>query len=487
MRPSATDSGSPRGDHTIQRDQDTICALATAHGLGAISVIRLSGKRAIEVARKTATFLPENLESHKIYYGVLKDAAGAALDEVLVSYFAQGRSFTGEASFEISCHGSEAIVNEILQALVSFGARPSERGEFTYRSFMNGRMDLVQAESVLAMIESRSKRASNLAFRQLRGDLSTKLRALTERLTWILAQLEANIDFAAEDIEIAADALLAGKAKSLLEDVEALLATYRQGRLIRNGFQVVIAGRPNAGKSSLLNALAGEDRAIVTPIAGTTRDFVEAETQIDGHRVSIVDCAGLRVTDDPIEKIGVARALEKLKEADLVLYLVDAAEGLTQEDTAFFSAVPWDKTVVVENKEDLVAASSRDQAAKIVDAIDAATPKTCPGTSFRSDRVIRTSALRGTGLDQIRNLIGEDVRGATSEDSTLLSSARHFQGLEKVRASLKEAIPMLEHGESADLIALELQAGLQALYEILGLTYDDQVMDRVFNEFCLGK
>jgi tRNA modification GTPase len=458
------------------RDQDTICALATAHGLGAISVIRISGKKAAEVIRRTAKFLPENLESHKIYYGVLKDSAGHNLDEVLVSYFAQGRSFTGEPSFEISCHGSEAVVNEILRVLVESGARLSERGEFTCRAFMNGRMDLVQAESVLALIESRSKRASALALRQLRGELSAKLRSITDRLTWILAQLEANIDFAAEDIEIAADALLASKARALSGEVEALLKTYRQGRLIRNGFQVVLAGRPNAGKSSLLNALAGEERAIVTPIAGTTRDFVEAEMIVDGVRVTLVDSAGLRVTDDPVEKIGVARAVEKIGEADLVLYLVDATEGLSQEDRTFFPNIPWVRAAVINNKIDL---ANRE--------IDASAILTCPGTSNFSGRVIATSAVTGVGIDSIKALVRDQVLGQTSEDSTLISNARHFQGLEKTRASLENSIPMLERGESADLIALELQAGLQALYEILGLTYDDQVMDRVFSEFCLGK
>jgi tRNA modification GTPase len=464
MRPSATD-----------RDQDTICALATAHGLGAISVVRISGKNAIEITRKTAQFLPENLESHKIYYGVLKDARGEALDEVLVAYFAMGRSFTGEASFEISCHGSESVVNEILATLVECGARPSERGEFTYRSFMNGRMDLVQAESVLALIESRSKRASRLALRQLRGDLSARLRSITERLTWILAQLEANIDFAAEDIEIAADALLAGKARELNVEVEALLGTYQQGRLIRNGFQVVLAGRPNAGKSSLLNALAGEDRAIVTPVAGTTRDFVEAELSLEGVRVTLIDSAGLRITDDAVEKIGVGRALEKFKEADLILYLIDASEGFTEEDGAFRQQVPWEKTAIIKNKVDLAAAGG----SIITDTLSG---QSCPNAA-----VIPASALTGVGLTAIKELILGRVRGEAAEDSTILANARHFQGLEKVRASLLGAIPMLEQGESADLIALELQAGLQALYEILGLTYDDQIMDRVFNEFCLGK
>jgi len=501
-------------------DKDTICALATAHGLGAISVIRISGLKAAEITRTIAAFLPPNLESHKIYYGVLK-SADRSLDEVLVSYFGSGRSFTGEATFEISCHGSETVVNEILRALVEAGARPAERGEFTYRAFMNGRMDLVQAESVLAMIESRSQRASGLALRQLQGELSRRLRGMVEQLTWILAHLEANIDFASEDIEIASVDLLHGKASALLTEVESLLSTYRSGRMIQNGFQVMLAGRPNAGKSSLLNALAGSERAIVTPVAGTTRDFVEAEMQIGGVRVTLVDSAGLRVTDDPVEKIGVGRALEKLSEVDLVLYVVDSAEGVTAEDRMFFANVPWDKAVVIGNKSDIkkfdwgddfgpatetrpgtgsqsdrgmdddAAASNTGPRPSVgsnsVGSLDADAPITSPRTSVRSARIINTSAKTGVGLAEIKNLLAAETRNELSEDSTVISNARHYRGLEVVRESLKTALPMLSANGSADLIALELQSGLQSLYEILGLTYDDQVMDRVFAEFCLGK
>lgn len=454
---------------SLTRDKDTICALATAHGLGAISVVRISGPKAAEIIRRIAAFLPENLESHKIYYGVLKDVENQEpLDEVLVSAFLGGRSFTGETAFEISCHGSEAVVNEILRNLVLAGARPAERGEFTYRAFMNGRMDLVQAESVLALIESRSKRASGLALRQLKGDLSKRLRDLCDQLTWILAHLEANIDFAAEDIEIASNNVLKEKCEKLLRETQALLDSHKQGRIIRNGFQVLLAGRPNAGKSSLLNALADADRAIVTPIAGTTRDLLEAEVVVEGVRVTIVDSAGLRVIDDPVEKIGVSRALEKIKDVDLVFYVVDSAVGVSDEDRLFFSEIPWERTVLVANKSDV----------RRIDLSNEGRPGT---------RSIQVSAMSGSGLEELKSYIRSQIGGQLSEDSTLLSSVRHFQGLEVLRKSLETAMPMIEDNESPDLIALELQSGLQSVYEILGLTYDDQVMDRVFGEFCLGK
>jgi tRNA modification GTPase len=332
---------------------------------------------------------------------------------------------------------------------------------------MNGRLDLVQAESVLAMIESRSARASQLALRQLQGEFSGRLRQITDDLTWVLAQLEANIDYAAEDIVIAKDDALAGRLQKIQVDVERLLSTYNKGRIVREGFQVALVGRPNAGKSSLLNALCGEERAIVTEVAGTTRDFVESELSLDGYRVTLVDSAGLRVTDDRVEKIGVQRTLEKMASVDLVLYVADSSGGLLPEDEAFFDRIPWEKTRVLWNKVDL--------------------PEARPIHASFDHPPIAVSAVKGIGFDEIRRLLRERIAGELSEDSTLVSNARHFEGLQTVRKAVAASLPLVLQGESPDLIALELQSGLVALYEILGLTYDDQVMDRVFKEFCLGK
>jgi tRNA modification GTPase len=306
--------------------------------------------------------------------------------------------------------------------------------------------------------------------RQLQGDFSKVLRGILERLTWILAHLEANIDFASEDIETASMKSLADRAQELLHGVRELLAGYKRGKIIRDGYQAALVGPPNVGKSSLLNALAGEDRAIVTPIAGTTRDFVEAEITVDGLNLTLVDTAGLRISRDPVESIGVERTLAKLKIVDLIFYVVDAQAGVTPQEREFFTKIPWEKTVLVVNKFDLQPHRAVD------DEI-----QSCAAA------VMNVSAATGEGLQGLlawlRARIGEEV----SEDSTLLSNARHFQGLETLRNCLEQSVPLMLNDESPDLIALELQSGLRALHEILGLTFDDQVMDKVFAEFCLGK
>lgn len=450
----------------LETDKDTICALATAHGIGAISVIRISGKQAAEITRKLAAFLPRQAESHKVYYGILRAiGSGDPIDEVLLSYFQEGRSFTGETTVEISCHGSEAVVDEILRNLILAGARPARRGEFTYRAFIHGRLDLVQAESVLAMIESSSPRAARLALRQLKGGFSERLREIVDDLTWVAAQLEANIDFASEDIVVAEHGELSSRLTKAVERVEQLLAGYRQGRLLRGGFQVALVGRPNVGKSSLLNALVQEDRAIVTPVAGTTRDFVEASLVRDGVKITFIDTAGLRQTDDPVEKIGIERTWEKIKEVDLVLFVEESGAGLGQD---IFPRMPADRTAVVLSKMDLLAS--------------------LPSRQFTgAQAVLPISVVNGQGMDELLKWLSSRLRMDLAEDSALVSNARQYRGLDTARESIGKARELVALGESPDLIALEVQMGIRALYEILGWTYDDQVMDRVFSEFCLGK
>ena len=267
----------------LNRDDDTICAVSTARGTGGISVVRVSGSQSLEIVRKLCSFLPESCTSHKIYYGFLREYQGDSLvDEVLVSYFAKGRSFTGEQTLEISIHGGDFLSQKIVCELQKSGARAAERGEFTYRAFMNGRIDLPQAEGVLAMIESRSQQSATLALKQLKGELSTRFSRIEDQLVWILAHLEASIDFSSEDIQYTSREELIQHGQKLQAEVRQILSTYKYGRQIKEGVDIAIVGEPNVGKSSLLNTLLGDNRALVSSRPGTTRDYIEGQLCVDG-------------------------------------------------------------------------------------------------------------------------------------------------------------------------------------------------------------
>lgn len=447
-------------------DKDTICASVTAPGQAGISVVRVSGANSEYIVRQLCPFLPSELESHRIYYGYLRSPdEEAAVDEVLVAYFKSGRSFTGETTFEISCHGSQVIVSEILSKLCEAGARLATRGEFSYRAFMNGRIDLVQAESILDLIQSRSKRSAQMALRQLQGGFSKILRELLTDLTWILANLEANIDFSSEDIEIATNKALSIRARNLLGKVTSLLNEQRKGRILKSGYQVALAGRPNAGKSSLLNAFLNEDRAIVTEIAGTTRDLVEGEISIDGFNITLTDTAGLRETADTVEKIGVQKTWAKVNEVYKIFYLVDGEVGWQAEDGRYIADLPKNKVLVVWNKVDLA-------------------PKPQIPDQYQA---IAISARTGERIEDLIGYLKSSLQEEFLDDAPALNNARHFEGLEKIRKGLETSFELMEQNASPDLIALELQLSLQSLHELLGLVYDDQVMDKVFQEFCIGK
>ncbi|MEZ4870987.1 MAG: tRNA uridine-5-carboxymethylaminomethyl(34) synthesis GTPase MnmE [Bdellovibrionales bacterium] len=339
---------------SLERDHDTICAVATAPGVGGIAVIRLSGSIADQVIRKSCPFIPNPTESHRVYYGFLIDPISSEeVDEVLVTYFQKGKSFTNEETYEISCHGGQVVSQNILDILIQSGARLAEPGEFTYRAFMSGRIDLVQAESVLQLIDSQSKKSARLSLRQLKGQLSNQLRVIETEMTEILAHLEANIDFAAEDIEIKSNLYLSEKASAIETQLAELLKTYQQGRIINSGLKVALIGLPNVGKSSLMNTLVGEERAIVTDVPGTTRDIVESRTLINGVVVEFVDTAGLRSTEDKVEKLGIQRTQVALREADLVFVVVDLACPALPE-LQYFDGLDDQQFILVGNKLDLL-------------------------------------------------------------------------------------------------------------------------------------
>ena len=299
------------------KDEDTICAVSTPSGVGGIAVVRLSGPRAFELGRMIGPFLPENPESHHIYFGTLRSPEGGApIDEALLSTFHHAKSYTGEETVEISCHGSPAITQWILQELVSVGARVADRGEFSYRAFINGKIDLVQAEGVLELVESQSKRSAQQGLRQLKGGLSQQLKSIENDLLYVLASIEAAIDFSTENLEVLDKPEISTRIERVKKNIEALLLSYNHGRLLVDGLRAALVGAPNVGKSSLFNLLLSEERSIVTEIPGTTRDVVESSVLIDGVKICLLDTAGIRDTGDVVERLGIQRSRDAHASAD---------------------------------------------------------------------------------------------------------------------------------------------------------------------------
>ena len=454
-------------------DDDTICALSTPPGHGGIAVIRVSGSNAFKVARAVCPFLPEKPDSHRVYFGLAKDRSAQEIDEVVVTCFADGRSFTGEETAEVSCHGSPILALTIINELIHSGARTARNGEFTYRAFMNGRLDLVQAESVLSLIESQSKPAAKVALRQLQGDLSKDFLELEDGLVWMLAHLEASIDFSTEDIEVVSADDLVNRGENLQQRIEKMLESYRHGRIIRSGLQVALVGKPNVGKSSLLNALVGEDRAIVTAEAGTTRDLVEGRISIAGVPVSFIDTAGLRETENEIEKIGIARSRRAVGEADVVFHVVD--ETFDSESLNLVSKKTPDQThYVLINKVDLPELSHK------VGEIESA-------ASSAGAKTISVSAKTGQGLDQVRALLQTRIQSDVLASGHLVTQARHAELLKKIHGSLLKGNSLIKADSSPEFIAFELQEAIHSIHELLGKEFNEQIIDRIFKEFCLGK
>lgn len=450
------------------RDKDTICAVATPPGLGGISVIRVSGSQALDIVKKLSPFLPASVESHRSYYGKLvRPLDKETLDEVLASYFESGRSFTGEETVEISCHGSPVILTEVLKELVLAGARIADRGEFTYRAFSNGRIDLVQAESVLTLIESKSTAEARNSLRQLEGGLSTEIKSFQKRcLTW-LAHIEAGIDFSEEGLEVLSPEQMAKEIHGLRQEIAQMISGYQKGKLFREGFRAILLGAPNVGKSSLLNALLLEDRSIVTPTAGTTRDLVEGWVDVEGLRVSFLDSAGLRMTSDEIEKAGVDRARRAVEKSDLVFYVLDSAVGLTSEDQVEIDQLK-------KQEKDLIF---------LFNKTDLKRPEGIENTPWLAVSAMNPSGAR----DQILGLIREKTQKIGSFEELMLSQARHFESLRRADAALFESENLLNEGRGFELIALGIKEALLEFQKILGERFDEQIIDQIFREFCLGK
>lgn len=464
-----------RGD----RDLDTICALATPQGHGALAIVRLSGSRSLEIGRQVAPFLVSP-KSHHAYFGTLCYASGIQMDEALVTYFSNGKSFTGEEALEFSIHGSPFLVGELLKTLCCYGARIADRGEFTYRAFLNGKVDLIQAESVLSMIQSQNSVSAGQALRQLKGELSKQLEFIESELTWGLAHIEAGIDFSMEGLETVAADELVGRLTTVANELSALVESYRSGRYVHDGIRVVIMGRPNVGKSSLFNALLGDERAIVTDIAGTTRDLIDGRVLVAGTSVTFVDTAGLRETSDFVEQIGIVRTKEAGQSADVVLFVFDSKEGLTQGDLHEIRQIGSRVVIVIGNKADLVDSTQgiEDQVRQIFQHERGSTPREiCFASALEKTNSSRTIFLA------LKRWIDE----LELEDRSVVFNSRHFEALSSAGRSLERGLLLVKQSEGSELAAIDLKEALLFVQEVLGKHYDDQILDRVFREFCIGK
>lgn len=450
---------------------DTIVALATPHGVGAIGVIRLSGPQAIRIANQL--FPAKDLEiqrSHTLHVGMLRHH-DKPLDEAVLSLYKAPRSYTGEEVVEISCHGSPFILEQVIRACTELGARLARAGEFTQRAFLNGKLDLTQAESVADLIASNTEASRNTALHNIRGGFSQALKNLRDQLLQFSALIELELDFATEDVEFADRGRLHALVDEAKTTTEQLLLSFRLGNVIRNGVSVAIVGRPNAGKSTLLNTLLNEDRAIVSEIAGTTRDTIEEVINIDGILFRLIDTAGIRESKDVIESIGVEKSLEKMRSADIVLYLFDVNSTTPPELEAALLQVQRlnPSYIAVGNKTDLLGE-------------DAAQNR------FAGDDVLFISAQEGTHISALRRRLADRViQGTVHAESTIVTNARHYEALQQVDRSLTDIRNGLYNQLAGDLLALDIRRCLHYLGEITGEITNEDQLDYIFSKFCIGK
>ena len=462
----------------MQTEFDTIAAISTAPGEGAIGIVRISGDLAISIASsiyQCGTKQLEEQKTHTIHYGHIVDPkSGEVYDEVMVSVLRAPKTFTREDIVEINCHGGIVAINRVLQLVLRMGARLAEPGEFTKRAFLNGRIDLSQAEAVMDLIRAKTDKSMQLAMRQLDGQLSHLIQNLRQEILNTLAQVEVNIDYPEyDDVEEMTLQLLREKTQQVLQGIRALLNTASQGKILRDGLKTAIVGRPNVGKSSLLNVLLREEKAIVTDIAGTTRDTIEEYVNVRGVPLQLIDTAGIRETDDIVEKIGVERSRKALKEADFVLLLLNQSETLQEEDIRLLETTKGMKRIILFNKTDLPSKLSREDIAPYA----------------KEEEIVTTSMLNKEGIDQLEEKIaGYFFQGQMNErDATYLSNTRHIALLEKAEQALVEVQNGIEMEMPVDLIQIDFTRAWDLLGEITGDSVQDELLTQLFSQFCLGK
>lgn len=451
---------------TLQND--VICALATPNGIGAIGIIRISGKDCLQLMNAVFSKKLDQKDSHTIHFGTIRAKTGELIDEVLVSVFHDGKSFTGEESAEISCHGSSYIIQQIISILLESGCRMAEPGEFTMRAFMNGKLDLSQAEAVADLIASESKKAHEIALNQLRGNFSSELNGLREQLIHFASLVELELDFSEEDVEFADRTELLELVSTVLTVITRLEQSFELGNAIKNGVPVAIVGAPNTGKSTLLNQLLQEDRAIVSNIAGTTRDVIEETLNIDGILFRLIDTAGIRENAEEIEALGIERSKQKIEQAKLVLCMADASiESSLNEVRSWknelLSAYPNKRIVLIVNKSDVAAVTLL-------------------------DNEIAISAKEGKNIEALKTwMVNQITQGADMQNETIISNVRHRDALTRTRETLQQAKTGLETNITGDFVAMDIRQAMYHLGTITGNISEDDLLANIFSKFCIGK
>ncbi len=452
----------------------TIAAISTPYGTGGISIIRISGSEAISIADKvfkasSGKSLSE-VPSHTINHGHIISSDGSVLDEVLVSVMKAPRTYTGEDTVELNCHGGLFTTKKVLEEVLKAGAVSASRGEFTKRAFLNGKTDLCRAEAVIDLINSKTNLEQSISVNHLGGTLSKKINSLRDSLLTLVAHVQVLIDYPDEELEPLSDAEFLGELKAIRQSAQRLLDTSEAGSLIKDGIDTAIVGKPNVGKSSLLNLLSGEDKAIVTDIEGTTRDAIEQSISLGGITLNLADTAGIRETDDKIEAIGVMRSKEYIEKSKLIIFMADAVSGIDANDIEIIKSIGDKPSIALINKSD---------AAKLGDT---------GILEDNFDRIIEFSVKDSQGLDKLEEVIKEMFEIGEIENNTdIITNARHKDALLRAGTSLSSAIFAIEAGISVDTTFIDLEDAISALGEIVGLTVSEEVVDKIFHSFCVGK
>lgn len=457
---------------------ETIAAISTPMGEGGIGIVRMSGPKSLDIAQKI--FRPKvkrpfcDLKNRTLYLGNIIDSKGEIIDEVLLAIFKAPYTYTREDMVEINCHGGLASQKRILSCILDMGARLAEPGEFTKRAFLNGRIDLSQAEAVIDIIRAKTDRALAAANRKLKGDFSKKIEQVRSRLLDVMAHIEANIDFPEEDIPEADPVYIKGEITEALNITEELINNIGAGRILNEGLSTLILGNTNVGKSSLLNALLQEERAIVTDIPGTTRDIIEEYIDICGIPIRIIDTAGIRQTTDEIEQIGISRAMKYLEEAELVLLIIDISRKLTEDDLNLINLIKDKTVIVVINKVDLPAAVDDEEIKALLSEA----------------RFVKISALKQEGIEELKNTIYEvisDKMGFISDEGIITADERQRRVLDESRKFLEGALAAIDRGMPIEMVEIDIRDAWEKLGEITGDTISDEIINTIFQKFCIGK